>query len=66
MDKDRVRYTVPDYKGNPTSVPAWMLEDFMKAQDELRAKSERGESTEPDPKVLKQFLEDMEKDLEDF
>ena len=66
MDKDRVRYTVPDYKGNPTSVPAWMLEDFMKAQDELRAKVERGESTEPDPKVLKQFLEDMEKDLEDF
>ena len=66
MDKDRVRYTVPDYKGNPTSVPAWMLEDFMKAQDELRAKAERRESTEPDPKVLKQFLEDMEKDLEDF
>ena len=66
MDKDRVRYTVPDYKGNPTSVPAWMLEAFMKAQDELRAKAERGESTEPDPKVLKQFLEDMEKDLEDF
>ena len=57
---------MPDYKGNPTSVPAWMLEDFRKAQDELRAKAERGESTEPDPKVLKQFLEDMEKDLEDF
>lgn len=66
MDKDRVRYTVPDYKGNPTSVPAWMLEDFMKAQDELRAKAERGESTEPDPEVLKQFLEDMEKYLDQF
>ena len=38
----------------------------MKAQDELKAKAERGESTEPYPKVLKQFLEDMEKDLEDF
>ena len=52
MDKDRVRYTVPDYKGNPTSVPAWMLEDFMKAQDELRAKAERGESTEPKAPLL--------------
>ena len=66
MDKDRVRYTVPDYKGNPTSVPAWMLEDFMKAQDELRAKAERGESTEPDPALKKQMFEDFEKFLESY
>ena len=47
---DKIFYTVRDYLGNPTSVPADRVEAFLKRQDELKAKVERGEEIKPDPK----------------
>ena len=63
---DRVRYNMTDNQGNPVNVPGWLLQDWIKADDERKAKADRGESTEPDPKVMEQMLEDMEKYLEDL
>lgn len=41
--KEHIRYTVPDYLGNPTSVPADKVEAFLRRQEELKAMKERGE-----------------------
>ena len=46
---DKIFYTVRDYLGNPTSVPADRVEAFLKRQDELKAMVERGEEIKPDP-----------------
>lgn len=48
--KEQIRYTVPDYLGNPTSVPADKVEAFLKRQEELKAMKERGEEIKADPK----------------
>ena len=37
MADEKIRYTVKDYLGNPTSVPADKVEAFLKRQDELKA-----------------------------
>lgn len=64
---NRTRYSgVQDHKGNPVNVPGWMLEAWLKTQGELEAKAAKGESTEPDPKILEKMFEGMEKDLEDL
>ena len=63
---DRVRYNMTDYQGNPVNVPGWLLQDWIKADDERKAKADRGESTETDPKLIEKILEDFEKDLEDL
>lgn len=47
---DKIFYTVRDYLGNPTSVPADKVEAFLKRQDELKAMVERGEEIKADPK----------------
>lgn len=36
-NKDRIRYTVADYKGNPVSIPASMVEEFLEEQERLKA-----------------------------
>ena len=43
MADEKIRYTVKDYLGNPTSVPADKVEAFLKRQEELKAMVERGE-----------------------
>ena len=48
--KEHIRYTIPDYLGNPTSVPADKVEAFLKRQEELKAMKERGEEIKADPK----------------
>ena len=48
--KEQIRYTVPDYLGNPTNVPADKVEAFLKRQEELKAMKERGEDIKVDPK----------------
>ena len=48
MADEKIRYTVKDYLGNPTSVPADKVEAFLKRQDELKAMAERGEKPELD------------------
>ena len=50
MADKKILYTVPDYQGNPTSVPADKVEAFLKRQDELKAMMERGEEIKADPK----------------
>lgn len=50
MDKQKIRYIVPDYTGCPTSVPADRVEAFLARQEELKAMMERGEEIKPDPK----------------
>ena len=54
--EDKIRYTVADYLGNPTSVPADKVEAFLKRQEELKAMQERGEdpSKSVDPELAKQ------------
>ena len=48
MADEKIRYTVKDYLGNPTSVPADKVEAFLKRQEELKAMAERGEKPELD------------------
>lgn len=66
MDKDRVRYTVPDYKGNPTSVPADRVHDFLKRQEELKAIEDRGEKIPELTKTSKKSLNDFGKLLKEW
>lgn len=48
MADEKIRYTVQDYLGNPTSVPADKVEAFLARQEELKAMAERGEKPELD------------------
>ena len=48
---------MPDYKGNPTRVPASMVEDFLKAQELYKVNP-------PDPKETEKLAEEMLADLE--
>ena len=45
---DKIRYTVKDYLGNPTSVPVDRVEAFLARQEELKAMVARGEKPELD------------------
>lgn len=61
-EKGKVLYTVPDYMGNPTSVPAENVQAFLARQEELKAKAERGEKIELDAEskaALKTFGQKM-------
>ena len=53
---DKIFYTVKDYLGNPTSVPADKVEAFLTRQDALRAKVERGEEIKPDPELAEAVM----------
>ena len=58
MADEKIRYTVKDYLGNPTSVPADKVEAFLKRQEELKAMVERGEDpmkVEVDPERASQI-----------
>ena len=52
--KEQIRYTVKDYLGNPTSVPADKVEAFLKRQEELKVMLERGEEIKPDPQMAEE------------
>ena len=58
MDRE-VFYTVPDYKGYPTRVRASMVEDFLKAQEELK-------KNPPTPEDLEATLADSEREMEEL
>lgn len=50
MADEKILYTVKDYLGNPTSVPADKVEAFLKRQEELKGMKARGEEIKVDPK----------------
>ena len=54
MDKQKIRYIVPDYTGCPTSVPADRVEAFLTRQEELKEKVARGEKIELDAESKKE------------
>lgn len=57
MEDKKIRYTVKDYLGNPTSVPADKVEAFLARQEELKAMVARGEdpAKSVDPKQAEEF-----------
>ena len=58
MDKkSTARYNMTSKQGNPVNVPEWMLDKWLKAQEETE---------KPDPKFMEQMLDEMEALLEDL
>ena len=68
MDKEKVKtlYTVPDYQGYPTSVPADRVHDFLKRQEELKAIVARGEKIPELDEKSKKALSDFGKLLKEW
>ena len=73
MDKEKLlseeyrrRVIVPDFHGNPTHIPEYMMESFLKDQEELREREARGEEIKTPDWIVQELLAMDEADMKEL